>query len=134
MKKEIKPCILSYKYKQNKIVMRLKDNELDISGVFEVNHTYHSLKRSQKRGINEKMISNLLCYGSIYEKQGLQYFVLGDKEIKKEGLEISLNSSLVAVLKNDVILTTYYTNKISGYRHVQKKSKEYYKNYNERNN
>ena len=129
MKKGPKPCILSYKFNDKVIQVGLRDNELGKYGDFEVSHTNHSLKRSIKRGITDKILSNLLSYGSCIQKQGLQYYILSKKEIKKEGLDIHLNNTVVAVVKDNIIITTYYTNKVSGHRHVQKKSKENFKNY-----
>ena len=98
-------------------------------GSFELNHTFHSLERIKRRGISDKLLANLFLYGTCIEKQGLQYYILGKKEISQQNLDFVIPGAVVAVVKNEIILTSYLSKKsTSVYRHIDKKSKYFIKN------
>lgn len=57
--------------------------ENDLRKVIDINfiHTSHSNKRSSQRGVNNDKIIIALEYGKTTFKQGLLYYVLGEKDI-----------------------------------------------------
>jgi hypothetical protein len=127
MKREISKCKVDHSKSAASLRISISDISINADGSFEMHHTRHSLERTKKRGISERHLANLFGFGSCYEKQGLQYFVLSNKEVVSESLDIKINDTLVAVVKDDIILTSYYTNRISGHRHISKKSKQFSK-------
>ena len=107
----------------------LSDPIINKIGSFELSHTYHSLERIKRRGISDKLLANLFLYGTCIEKQGLQYYILGKKEISQQNLDLVIPGAVVAVVKNEIILTSYLSKKsTSVYRHIDKKSKYFIKN------
>jgi hypothetical protein len=127
MKRDVPKCMINHSSTQTGLCVNISDTSIDADGSFEMHHTHHSLARIKKRGIREEHLANLFGFGSCYEKQGLQYYVLSNKEVNCENLNIKLNDTLVAVVKDNIIITSYYTNKISGHRYINKKSKQYIK-------
>jgi hypothetical protein len=106
----------------------LSDPIINKTGSFELSHTYHSLERIKRRGISDKLLANLFLYGTCIEKQGLQYYILGKKEISQQNLDLVIPGAVVAVVKNEIILTSYLSKKrTSVYRHIDKKSKYFIK-------
>ena len=106
----------------------LSDPIINKTGSFELSHTYHSLERIKRRGISDKLLANLFLYGTCIEKQGLQYYILGKKEISQQNLNLVIPGAVVAVVKNEIILTSYLSKKsTSVYRHIDKKSKYFIK-------
>ena len=57
------------------------ENDLRESLDFNFIHTSHSNKRSCQRGVNTDKIIIALEYGNTTFKQGLLYYVLGEKDI-----------------------------------------------------
>ena len=125
MKKTLSNINLDHFASKDGIQVSVSDSYIKANGSFEVIHTYHSFTRSKKRGINDGLLANILTFGTCYEKQGLQFYVLSNKEIKDNNLQIELNGSLVAILKDNILITTYYTRSKSGHRYIHKKDKEY---------
>jgi|JI7StandDraft_1071085.scaffolds.fasta_scaffold299402_2 hypothetical protein len=123
MRKANSKCTVCHSNTRTSLQINISDKAILKDGSFEMHHTWHSKERTKKRGISDKHLANLLGFGSCYEKQGLQYYVLSNKEIRSENLDLEINDSLVAVVKDDIILTTYYTSKLSGHKHISKKSK-----------
>jgi len=73
--------IINYSSNQLDIRYRVIVNDL-IEGLdFNFSHTQHSNKRSCQRGINKDKIIIALEYGKATFKQGLLYYVLGEKDI-----------------------------------------------------
>lgn len=73
--------IINYSSNQLDIRYRVIVNDL-IEGLdFNFSHTQHSNKRSCQRGINKDKIIIALVYGKATFKQGLLYYVLGEKDI-----------------------------------------------------
>jgi hypothetical protein len=60
---------------------RVIENDFRKGLDFNFSHTQHSNKRSCQRGINKDKIIIALEYGKATFKQGLLYYVLGEKDI-----------------------------------------------------
>ena len=92
--------------------------------VLEFRHTKHSSKRAAQRGINLKKVSHALEYGESFFKQGLIYYILGEKNLPdhltKDKKELQNLVVIVAGDSNQVI-TCYRSKK--PFKHVKLKSK-----------
>ena len=73
--------IINYSSNQLDIRYRVIVNDLREGLDFNFSHTQHSNKRSCQRGINKDKIIIALEYGKATFKQGLMYYVLGEKDI-----------------------------------------------------
>ena len=132
MKSKTQKCTVNYSNTDSTLSVNISDTSINADGSFELHHTFHSLNRTKKRGISEKLLANLIGFGKCYQKQGLLYYVLSNKEVEFDSLDVEINDSLVAVVKDDVIITSYYTSKTSGHRHINKKGKQFHKNYRQK--
>lgn len=106
------------------------DNSLSpIEFTFE--HTQHSYLRARQRGFNHQKIVAALQFGENVYKQGLIYFILGEKNIP-----ISL-SKQKEQLKNTVVIVSGESNKIitcyrsaNAFKNIRTKSEKLCKKYN----
>ena len=100
------------------------------SVVFNFRHTAHSFLRASQRGFNNNKISAALQYGENIFKQGLIYFILGEKNIpvalekEKEKLK-----NIVVVVSGDSnqVITCYHSK--NPFKHLKTKSKKLFTNY-----
>jgi hypothetical protein len=73
--------IINYSTNPFDIRYRVIENDFRKGLDFNFSHTQHSNKRSCQRGINKDKIIIALEYGKATFKQGLLYYVLGEKDI-----------------------------------------------------
>lgn len=99
----------------------LSHPDIETAQEFHFRYTHHASYRSTKRNISPKIIAAVLAFGEVYQKQGYEYHVLGKKELDRFGLTFHLVNTLVVVMKNDIIITTYYAN--NGFKHIKRKQK-----------
>ncbi len=90
--------------------------------------TRHMQKRSQQRGIGEEYICLAMDYGEAFFKQGLIFYVVGEKN-----LPLSLDHRLREKIRNLVVVVSMETSEVltcyrnpRGMRHVRKKQKRLY--------
>jgi hypothetical protein len=72
-------------------------------------HSRHSQKRAAQRGVSDEVISMVIRYGRLVQKQGLQYF-FGATRNFPEGIDhrlIEKCSNLVVIVRGSEILTCY---------------------------
>ena len=63
------------------IQYRVEDERSNQSLDFLFSHTYHSITRSSQRGIDSEKIIVALEFGEVFYSQGMQWYVLGEKNI-----------------------------------------------------
>jgi hypothetical protein len=91
----------------------------------------HSQQRSKQRGIDKDKLSIALSYGNAYYKQGYIFYVLGEDQIPEyltSKKSKYVNTVVVTDSESDRIITCYRCKE--PHRHIKKKSKIYFKNYN----
>lgn len=113
------------------IIIKVTDEKNHKCEQMKFEHTEHSFNRSVQRGIDSKKISAAIEYGEDFYKQGMVYYILGEKNIP-ETLEKERNS-----LKNIVVIISGDSNKVitcyrskNPFKHIKTKSKRLYTNYN----
>ena len=77
---------------------------------FNFIHTSHSNKRSSQRGVNTDKIIIALEYGNTTFKQGLLYYVLGEKDIPahlQHHKNKFMNTVVIVSGDSNVIVTCY---------------------------
>jgi hypothetical protein len=109
------------------ILARVKDLESEATLDFTFRHSRHSRKRAKQRGIYGEKIGIALAYGEPVYKQGLLYYILGDKNIpeqweKKKG---EIRNTIVVVNGGSNRVVTCYRSK-NPFKHIRKKSKILY--------
>ena len=113
------------------IIIKMSDSRVKKQVEFEYHHSLHSQQRSKQRGIDKDKLSIALSYGNAYYKQGYIFYVLGEDQIpeyltaKKSKY---VNTVVVTDSESDRIITCYRCKE--PHRHIKKKSKIYFKNYN----
>jgi len=115
---------------QSDIHFELLDEKTNEIQELNFKHTNHSIIRSSQRGIDFAKISIALTYGQSYFKQGLNYFVLGEKDIPDFlSKEKSHYKNIVVVVAGDSnqVITCYKSK--NPIKFIKHKSKELYKNY-----
>lgn len=90
----------------------------------EYRHTKHSQRRASQRGLNVDKISQALEYGDCFYKQGLIYYVLGEKAIPTSSIKAKdkLQNLVVIVAGNSNEVITCYRSK-NPFKHIKQKSK-----------
>ena len=91
--------------------------------------TGHFIERSSQRNLSENMIQTVIDHGMAYFKQGLIFYVLGDKNVPKEipVQDRKRYRNIVAVISsNDATIITAYRSK-NPFKHIKKKSNKLYK-------
>lgn len=118
---------------QNEIVLNVIDKLRQKESSIIFMHSKHSLQRASQRGLSKDKIVFALEYGECYFKQGLVYYVLGDKKFPKS---IKLNEknnpkNIVVVVDEDsnMLLTCYKSE--NAHKKIKRKSKSLYKNYHQ---
>lgn len=87
-------------------------------------HTNHSLIRSNQRGISNLAISLAIEYGRCFQRQGLDFFVLGTKSLPKNienNIKEKIENTVVILTPNNEIITCYKER--NAMRHISKKQK-----------
>lgn len=113
------------------IIIKVTDEKNHKCEQMKFEHTEHSFNRSVQRGIDAKKISAAIEYGEDFYKQGMVYYILGEKNIP-ETLEKKKNSlkNIVVIISGDSnkVITCYRSKK--PFKHIKTKSKRLYTNYN----
>lgn len=108
----------------NSLIVNLLDEKIGRKGSYFLEHTHHSQMRSNQRGIDNLAITLVIEYGKIFYKQGLEFYVVGDKSLPR-GIDTNLKKRLqntVVVLTTDAhILTCYRGNNVM--KHIHRKQK-----------
>jgi hypothetical protein len=112
------------------IKFEVEDEKTRQIQVVEFEQTNHCLKRSSQRGINISKIAITLQYGQTYFKQGLNYYILGEKDIpkflKKEKSHL-INTVVITAGDSNQVITCYRSNQ--PFKKIKIKSNELYKKY-----
>jgi ABC-type xylose transport system substrate-binding protein len=103
------------------LCVEVSDNKINKKGKFNLIHTFHSESRSEMRKIGDDLIIETIIYGNLITKQGYDFYILTRKMCKTYGLKDIKNNSLVVVLKDDRIITCYFSK--NGPKHINKKQK-----------
>jgi hypothetical protein len=102
--------IINYSTNQLDIRYRVIENDFRKGLDFNFSHTQHSNKRSCQRGINKDKIIIALEYGKATFKQGLLYYVLGEKDIPahlQHHKNKFMNTVVIVSGDSNVIVTCY---------------------------
>jgi MoxR-like ATPase len=91
----------------------------------EYDITPHAVKRAAQRGISEKMMSLALKHGDVIHRQGLQFYISNEKELKGilSSAEIDKYKNVVVVVSKCNKIITCYKNR-DARKHISKKSKD----------
>jgi hypothetical protein len=113
----------------NVIVATFRDWKTETSLDFKFTHSNHSSKRAKQRGMYGEKLSMTLAYGEPIYKQGLLYYILGEKNFpdewkKKKG---KIRNMVVVVSGTSDRVVTCYRSK-NPFKHIKKKSKILYTN------
>jgi hypothetical protein len=106
------------------IQYRVEDESSNQGLDFLFNHTHHSFTRSSQRGINSDKIIATLEFGEVFYSQGLQWYVLGEKNIptylkhKKNQL---MNTVVIVSGDSNQVITCYRCTK--PFKNIKTKSK-----------
>ncbi|MBF8149268.1 hypothetical protein ITJ86_05135 [Winogradskyella sp. F6397] len=106
------------------LTWEVRDEDLNISENLTFIHSRHSFKRANKRNINNTCIALTIEYGIAFFKQGLIFYVLGDKVpdiIRKKLGKGNLNLIVVVSGNSNIILTCYRSK--NPFKHIKKKQK-----------
>ena len=92
----------------------------------EYQYTNHFSKRSRQRAITEDEVKYALSEGIEVEKQGLIFYIIGDKITSKASCPQKRkklkNLVVVTCADENVLITTYRNN--NPFKHIGKKSKK----------
>jgi hypothetical protein len=100
------------------------DEESGRTGAYSLQHTNHSLIRSEERGINNMMITLVIEYGKLFQKQGLEFYVMGEKKLPNgidHNLQGKVKNTVVVIGENGQIVTCYKGRAVL--KHIQRKQK-----------
>ena len=111
------------KISKTSITWQVTDKSLEKSETLNFNHSQHSYERSNQRNISSFKIAQTIEYGTAYFKQGLIFYILGDKNMPNITLKKNKSSNLIVVVAGDsnTILTCYRSRK--PFKHIKKKQK-----------
>lgn len=116
---------------QREIKFQVIDEDTNQIASLKFRHSRHSFIRAAQRGIDNDKISATLKFGDNFFKQGLIYYVLGENNIpeslSKESKKLQ-NTVVVVSGDSDEVITCYRSK--NPFKHLKKKSKQLYKNYN----
>lgn len=101
--------------------MNVFDSENQQKQTFQFTYTHHARQRASRRSITPKQLSAVLAFGTCFQKQGYEYYVLGKNEMEKYHLDFHLDNTIVVVMHQDIIITTYYAE--NGFKHIKRKQK-----------
>ena len=92
--------------------VRFQSENENSSMIFNLKHSYHSIKRSCQRGISSEQIAITTEFGICYFGQGLNYYVLGKKDVPFQLRKKSSNyeNTIVIISSNTSEIVTCYRN------------------------
>lgn len=107
------------------ITVDVKDRQLNTVQEFRMTLTNHSTERMIQRSISSVAVKIALIYGKAFFKQGLIFYVLGEKNLP-EKLHAQLrkkckNLVIVVAGDSDEIVTSYRCK--NPFKHIKKKTK-----------
>lgn len=106
---------------QKTITWKVQSINLQTLAELSFRHSTHSYKRSRQRNISDKDISLAIDYGKAHFKQGMIFYVMGEKTIPKNlNLKRFPKNLVVIVSGNSNCLITCYRSK-NPYKHIKKK-------------
>jgi hypothetical protein len=116
---------------ETRILARVKDLESEATLDFTFIHSRHSRKRAKQRGFYGEKIGIALAYGEPVYKQGLLYYILGEKNIPEEWekRKREIRNTIVVVNGRSNVVVTCYRSK-NPFKHIKKKSKILHSKYN----
>ena len=94
-------------------------------------HTQHSFLRACQRSMSDEKITAALQYGEVVYKQGLLFYILGERNIpavlskKKEQLR---NTVVIVAGDSNQLITCYRSN--NPFKNIKTKSKKLSRRYN----
>ena len=96
---------------------------------YDHSFTYHSIRRSSQRGINEDDIKQITRYGRVIRKQGLRFFYMTGSELRfmPLGAQDKLKNLVIVMAGSEDVVITAYKNK-DAIRNIKRKSKRLIKN------
>ncbi len=106
------------------IGVNVLDKESGRIGTYFLHHTNHSRRRSEERGIDCMIITLVIEYGKLFQKQGLEFYVMGDGR-----LPYGMDPKLKGKMKNTVVVIGRHGEIVTCYRgksvlkHIQRKQK-----------
>jgi hypothetical protein len=109
---------------QRTVGVNVLDEETGRIGAYFLQHTNHSLIRSEQRGIDNMMIMLVIEYGKLFQKQGLEFYVMGEKKLPNgidHKLQGKLKNTVVVIGENGQIVTCYKGRAVL--KHIQRKQK-----------
>ena len=116
---------------QMSITLKVVDIKSQKEVELKFEHSTHSFQRASQRGLNTNKISIALEYGECFFKQGLIYYVLGERNLPKHlsKCERQQFKNIVVVVAGDEnkVITCYRSN--NPFKNIRLKSKSLYKNY-----
>jgi|TARA_B110000967_G_C18900073_1_gene574107 hypothetical protein len=107
------------------IVVDVKDRKMNKIDEFQLTMSRHSIERVNERDISNEALSIALIYGTAFFKQGLIFYVLGEKNMPylndEKLLRKCKNIVVVVAGDSDEIITTYRSK--NPFKHIKKKTK-----------
>ncbi|SOD96430.1 hypothetical protein [Spirosoma fluviale] len=91
------------------IIVDIQDLTTRQTQQYQFRHTHHSLERASQRSIGKEQLALALAYGETYHKQGLIFYVLGEKKLPAALCRKINARNIVVVVNGDSgqILTCY---------------------------
>jgi hypothetical protein len=115
---------------QLKIHLKVEDEKTHEIQILKFEHTKHSYIRSSQRSIGVSKIAIALEYGQNFFKQGLIFYVLGEKDIpeflSKEKNHL-INTVVVTSGDSNQVITCYRSN--NPFKKIKHKPNEIYRKY-----
>ena len=94
-------------------------------------HSKHSFRRACQRSLSQEKITTALHYGEVIYKQGMLFYILGEKNIP------SVLNNKKGQLRNTVVIVSGDSNQVitcyrssNPFKNIKRKSKRLVKNYN----
>lgn len=112
-------------YERKTINVDVRNKEMTPIVEFDVVLSQHSEERSIKRSISEQAIKIALIYGDTFYKQGLVYYVMGEKnvpELVHPQVRKKCKNLVVIASGDDHTVVTMYRSK-NPFRHIKSKPK-----------
>lgn len=115
-------------FKHRTLTYRAEDIYSKFGMNFSITISNHSKTRITQRGIKIDKLALALQYGEVFMKQGMIYYVLGDRnipEVYKTQTSQLKNIVVVCNGQTDEVITCYRCS--DPFRHIKLKSKRLYK-------
>ena len=104
--------------------VQARDEDTGFTQEFRFSHTWHSLERASRRGIDARTLETVLTYGEEVHKQGLVFCIMGKNQVPErmsKDRDKLVNTVVVLDGTSETILTCYRSS--NPHRHIRKKSK-----------